>query len=93
MTKHEPQRRPREASGLTGSGTPLTQVRTGQEVRFVGVAAGRGLQHRLAEMGLLPGARFVVLSKGQPGPFIIRLGNARLILGAGMATRVLVRPA
>jgi Fe2+ transport system protein FeoA len=43
-------------------------------------------------MGLVPGARFRVLARGSPGPFIISLRDMRLILGHGMIHRVRVAP-
>ena len=48
---------------------------------------------RLAEMGIIPGARFRVMSKGRPGPFIIMLKQTRMVLGQGMVHRMFVRPA
>jgi len=71
---------------------PLSFVRNGQEVELVAVRGGHGMQHRLAEMGLLPGARFTVLARGLAGPCIIRYQNARLMLGQGMVPRIMVRP-
>lgn len=72
---------------------PLALAVVGQEVVLASVAGGRGLVHRLAEMGLGPGARFRVLARGRPGPFIIGLGAGRLILGRGMVHRIRVRHA
>ncbi len=74
-----------------GSAIPLWVVATGQEVEFVRARAGRGLQHRLAEMGIRPGVRFTVLGKDHPGPLIISLNNARFVLGRGMVHRITVR--
>ena len=71
---------------------PLAAVPVGQEVILTSVDGGRGLLHRLAEMGIRPGARFGVLSRGQPGPFIIAMKSMRLVLGQGMVRRMLVRP-
>ena len=34
---------------------PLAMALVGQNVRFVSARGGRGLSHRLAEMGLTPG--------------------------------------
>ncbi|MCK4276826.1 MAG: ferrous iron transport protein A [Phycisphaerae bacterium] len=75
-----------------GSAVPLAVVATGQEVEFVCARAGRGLQHRLAEMGIRPGVRFTVLGRDHPGPLIISLKNARFVLGRGMVHRIMVRP-
>jgi ferrous iron transport protein A len=71
---------------------PLGAATIGQEVSLVGVEGGGRLQLRLAEMGLVPGARFRVLARGSPGPFIISLRDMRLILGHGMIHRVRVAP-
>ena len=70
---------------------PLMMASAGEEVLLAEVRGGRGLCHRLAEMGLMPGARFRIISKGSPGPFIIDLMGSRLMLGQGMVHRVFVR--
>lgn len=71
---------------------PLALGVEGQEVTLAQVRGGRRFLHRMAEMGLTPGARFRILKKGRPGPFIIGLRETRLMLGHGMVQRVLVRP-
>ena len=70
---------------------PLAMARPGETVELVDVRGGRGLQRRLAEMGLGSGSRFAVETSGRPGPFVIRVKGSRLILGHGMVTRVFVR--
>ena len=71
---------------------PLAMALVGQPVTFVGLRpAGRGLQHRLAEMGLAAGERMEILNRG-PGPFIVRVKGSRLVLGRGIVQRILVRP-
>lgn len=70
---------------------PLAMARRGETVELVDVRGGRGLQHRLAEMGLGPGSRFAVDTPGRPGPFVIRVKGSRLVLGHGMVTRIFVR--
>jgi len=72
---------------------PLMMTATGEEVVLASVDGGRGLLHRLAEMGLTPGVRFRIMSKGRPGPFIISLKDSRFVLGRGMVHRILVFPA
>ena len=76
-----------------GPAMPLALASKGQEVVLASVHGGRGLQHRLAEMGLTPGVRFKVIAKGRPGPFIVLLRDSRLILGHGMVHRIYVCPA
>ena len=72
---------------------PLAMAVVGQQLKLASLHGGREFQHRLAEMGLIPGVRFRVLAKGQPGPFIILLKETRLMLGYGMIHRVFVCPA
>lgn len=72
---------------------PLMMVGIGQEVCLAEVRGGDGLSHRLAEMGLIPGARLRVVSSGYPGPFIVSVKESRLMLGRGMIHRIYVTPA
>ena len=83
----------REAGKIPAPTMPLSEARIGQDVVLVAVAGGHGLRHRLAEMGLMPGARFRILNCGQPGPVLVLLGDTRLMLGRGMVHRISVRPA
>lgn len=81
------------ADAPSGPLMPLAMADEGQEVELVSLTGGRQFQHRLAEMGLVPGAKFRVLTNTRPGPLIISLRGARLMIGYGMVHRVLVRPA
>ena len=72
---------------------PLDQVRPGQEVILAGIDGRRGLRHRLMEMGLRTGVRLSVMNAGGPGPYILAIGDTRLVLGQAIAHRVLVLPA
>lgn len=71
---------------------PLVQAAAGQEVRLAEIRGGRGLTHRLAEMGLTPGARMRVVANNHRGPFIISVRESRLMLGRGMIDRIFVTP-
>ncbi|NLF29810.1 MAG: ferrous iron transport protein A [Planctomycetes bacterium] len=71
---------------------PLMMAGEGQEVRLVEVLGGHGLARRLAEMGLTPGTSMRVVAQGRPGPFIVQVGESKLVLGRGMVHRVLVTP-
>jgi len=70
---------------------PLAMALVGQTVRFIRARGGRGLSHRLAEMGLTPGETMQVLNRG-PGPFIVNVRGTRLVLGRGMVGRIYVQP-
>ncbi len=71
---------------------PLMMAGEGQHVRLVGVLGGRGLARRLAEMGLRPGTPMRIVAQGRPGPFIVQVGDSKLVLGRGMIHRILVAP-
>ncbi len=69
---------------------PLSMVQPGQKVRLVTVQAGRGLKTRLAEMGLVPGVELEVINSNSAGPFIVAIKQSRIMLGRGMARRIVV---
>ncbi|MCK9275849.1 MAG: ferrous iron transport protein A [Syntrophales bacterium] len=69
---------------------PLTIVKQGKRVRLVSVEAGRDLKSRLAAMGLIPGAEIDVLRNANHGPFIISVLGSRIMLGRGMAMKIMV---
>lgn len=55
------------------------------------IQGGRGLNRRLAEMGILMGTELVLIRAGG-GPVMIDVHGTRLVIGHGMAHRVMVRP-
>jgi len=70
---------------------PLSAVTDGQTVTLVQVDAGRGLKSRLASMGLLPNTEITVISNTHPGPFMISVKKTKMVLGRGMAHKIMVR--
>jgi len=68
----------------------LAMMEVGRRVRVVGVNAGRGLQARLATMGLVPGTEIDVVQNSGRGPFVIAVKESRLMLGRGMAQKIMV---
>ena len=69
---------------------PLSTIKSGQKVKLFGVEAGRDLNSRLAAMGLLPNVEITVVSNGHPGPFVISAKGSRMMLGRGMADKIMV---
>ncbi len=69
---------------------PLAMVQTGKTVRLVAVEAGQELQSRLAEMGMVPGIQLKVIQNSSNGPFIVGVKDSRIMLGRGMAHKILV---
>jgi Fe2+ transport system protein FeoA len=69
---------------------PLSTVQPDETVRLASVEAGRGLNSRLASMGLVPHVEITVVNNGHPGPFIINVKGSRMMLGRGMAHKIMV---
>ena len=69
---------------------PLSKVRAGKTVKLVGIEAGRGLSSRLASMGLVPNVEITVINNSHPGPFVISVKNSKMMLGRGMAHKIMV---
>ncbi len=69
---------------------PLSMVRVGETVKLVKVNAGRGLNSRLAAMGLVANTELTVLSNSHPGPFVVTVKESKVMLGRGMAHKIMV---
>lgn len=70
---------------------PLSTTQTGDCIRVVGIDAGRGLNSRLAAMGLVAGTELRVVSNGHPGPFVLIVKGAKVVLGRGVAQKIMVK--
>lgn len=69
---------------------PLTIVPEGKRVRIITVNAGQGRQGMLAAMGLVPGVEIEVLRNSGHGPFLIAVKGSRIMLGRGIAQKIMV---
>ena len=69
---------------------PLSKIKSGEKVRLASIDAGRGLNSRLASMGLLPNVEITVVSNSHPGPFVINVKGSKMMLGKGIANKILV---
>jgi len=65
-------------------------VKTGETVKLNKVNAGQGLKSRLASMGLLPNVEITVVRSGHPGPFVISVKDSKMMLGRGVANKIMV---
>lgn len=80
-----------DATAPSGNGLmPLAMVETGATARIMEVNAGRGLEARLAAMGLLPGTEIEVVRNMGRGAFVVAVKESRLVLGRGMAHKIMV---
>ncbi len=69
---------------------PLSKVQAGETVKLVSIKAGRGMNSRLASMGLVPNVEITVINNSHPGPFVISVKNTKMMLGRGMAHKIMV---
>jgi ferrous iron transport protein A len=69
---------------------PLSAVPAGQMVKLVAIDAGQGLRSRLLAMGLVPNVRITVVSNNHPGPFVLSVKGTKMVLGRGMAHKIMV---
>ncbi len=69
---------------------PLSTIRAGQTVTIASIQAGRGLNSRLASMGLVHGTKITVVNNDRPGPFVISIKGSKMMLGRGMAHKIMV---
>lgn len=68
----------------------LTNVELGKRVYIIGLSAGKNMQGRLTAMGLVPGTQIEVIASSAWGPVIVAVKGSRVILGHGMAQKVMV---
>lgn len=71
---------------------PLTQLTTGQAGTLVAFRGGHGLLGRFASMGFTPGSRVLIVNNYGRGPLLVMVHGARVALGRGEASHILVRP-
>ena len=65
-------------------------VRAGETVKLAGIKAGRGLNSRLASMGLVPNVEITVVRNQHPGPFVVSVKDSKMMLGWGIAHKIMV---
>ena len=69
---------------------PLTMINEGRIVILREILGGMGIRRRLTDMGLRPGSRIRIVSNSRCGPFVVGIGETRLMLGRGMAQKIMV---
>ncbi len=69
---------------------PLLLAGEGEKVRILAYASGRGMERKLADLGLPVGSEITIMTRQNGGQMIVARDNVRIALGAGMAHRILV---
>lgn len=71
----------------------LTDLEDGQAGIIVSIAGGKKAAKRLADLGLTSGASIKVLRKTLfSGPVQVEVGGSKLVLGRGLASKIMVEP-
>ena len=78
---------------MAGYIMPLAMVPPGEAVTIADIRAGHGLARRLADMGLTPGTVLKVIGRQGAGPTLVDFRGSRLVLGFGVAQKVMVEKA
>lgn len=71
----------------------LNQISTGQSATVIGMRGGTGFHNKLASMGISLGFDVEVIEPEPSGggAMLIAIGSTRLMLGHGMAEKIMVR--
>ena len=75
---------------MTDNRVSLSSVRPGETVKISVINGGCNLNRRLADMGLVPGTSVRVLRGHGMGPTLVELRGSQLVLGFGVAQKVMV---
>lgn len=70
---------------------PLHKARQGERLIIQEFESGKNMQSRISSMGLKTGDMIEIVSSGFGGQVVIAAGENRLVLGKGMAEKVLVQ--
>ena len=68
----------------------LAMGETGGRYRISGIAGGRRLESRLTSLGIFPGVEVTIVSDNTSGPCIVGVRGSRVVLGRGIAAKLLV---
>ena len=71
-------------------GETLSLIKSGNTVRLVSITGGAFMRSRLMSMGLLQGTAIEVVKNSGRGPVIVSIRGSRLVLGRGMAHKIIV---
>ena len=73
-------------------GVLLKDLQEDEEGKIVSIEGGRGVVQRLNDMGLTPGTEIKVIKSGSfHGPIEICVRQSYLVIGRGIAAKILVK--
>ena len=69
---------------------PLVLASEGEKVRILAYTNGRGIERKLADLGLPVGSELTIMTRQEGGRMVIARDSVRIALGIGMAHRIMV---
>lgn len=70
----------------------LSNLEPNQKGEIISIVGGSMATKRLADLGLMPGTKIKVIRKAPfSGPIKIEVRGSRLVLGRGLASKILVK--
>ncbi|MBN2049817.1 MAG: ferrous iron transport protein A [Spirochaetales bacterium] len=75
-----------------GAGGRLSEAQTGTRCIVMALSGGTAMKRRLMDLGVFPGQEIAVLQNDGWGPVLVGAEGARVVLGRGMAEKVVVAP-
>ena len=69
----------------------LANLSAGQQAMIESLHGGRGLVSRLAVLGFIPGQNINMVQNFGHGPLIVEVRGARVALGRGEASKIIVK--
>ncbi len=76
----------------TGKTVLLSDLKAGSKAVVSQILGGEGFRKRLLDLGVVPGKEIEVISAHKYHPFIIRIDDAKIMLGWGMVCKLGVLP-
>jgi ferrous iron transport protein A len=70
----------------------LINLKEGEKAIITSIVGGWQATKRLADLGLTPNTQIKILRKALMGPLEIEVKNSRLVIGRGLASKILVQP-
>ncbi len=69
---------------------PLFFASEGEKVRILAYDSGRGVERKLADLGLPVGSELTIMTRQHGGRMVVARDGVRIALGVGMAHRIMV---
>jgi Fe2+ transport system protein FeoA len=69
----------------------LNEVTDGKRVVVTGIDGGRNARKKLMDLGIIPGVQVTITRRAGRNPMLLSVMGRQVVLGRGMAEKVLVR--